>query len=223
MPRKDIDYSKTVIYKITHKDPNNCFIYIGQTTNFIKRKNAHKSASKNENNKLHLSKLYKTINENGGWDMFEILPIEQFPCKNSLEATIRERYWFDFHQANLNTNVPTRSNDEMYILTKDRRQTYYRENKEVKLTNIKQRYIEKRDVILQQKQIYYRTNKETITERNKKYVEANKEKIRERMKKYYDLNREKLLESKKEYHKKIQKERLEVIRLRNLLINNGLS
>ena len=37
MPRKAIDYSKTIIYKIQHED-NDELLYVGHTTDFTKRK-----------------------------------------------------------------------------------------------------------------------------------------------------------------------------------------
>ena len=43
MPKENIDYSNTIIYKIRCKDINVSDIYIGHTTNFVKRKNQHKT------------------------------------------------------------------------------------------------------------------------------------------------------------------------------------
>ena len=49
MPRTPIDYSKTLIYKLVHKeDYDNENIYIGSTTDFVKRKNSHKSCCNSE-------------------------------------------------------------------------------------------------------------------------------------------------------------------------------
>ena len=47
MPRTPIDYSKSVIYKIQHLEKDE-LVYVGSTTNFVKRKNKHKSCCKNE-------------------------------------------------------------------------------------------------------------------------------------------------------------------------------
>ena len=38
MPKKNIDYSKTIIYKIVCNDLNIIDVYVGQTTNFTKKK-----------------------------------------------------------------------------------------------------------------------------------------------------------------------------------------
>ena len=43
MPKVEIDYSQTIIYKICCKDPNITDIYIGHTSNFIQRKHNHKT------------------------------------------------------------------------------------------------------------------------------------------------------------------------------------
>ena len=53
MPKVEIDYSKTIIYKLCCKDINITDIYVGHTTNFIKRKNEHKSDCNNPNNVPH--------------------------------------------------------------------------------------------------------------------------------------------------------------------------
>ena len=42
MPKTATDYSKNVIYKIQNNDDDS-LLYVGHTTNFIKRKNNHKS------------------------------------------------------------------------------------------------------------------------------------------------------------------------------------
>ena len=52
MPKLPIDYSNTTIYKLVHKeDYDNANIYIGSTTDFIRRKNAHKTVCCNEKSK----------------------------------------------------------------------------------------------------------------------------------------------------------------------------
>ena len=49
MPKLPINYSNTTIYKLVHKeDYDNANIYIGSTTDFIRRKNKHKSSCNNE-------------------------------------------------------------------------------------------------------------------------------------------------------------------------------
>ena len=77
MPKKEIDYSKTVIYKIQHNSKKE-LIYIGSTTNFTKRKTHHRCSSiTNIQKRQYLIKLYVMIRENGGWNEFEMVPIKE--------------------------------------------------------------------------------------------------------------------------------------------------
>ena len=78
------DYSKTIIYKIQHETKVD-LLYVGHTTNLIKRKNQHKHhCIQNER------KLYSMIRDNGGWDSFKMSPILEFPCDNKTQAEIQE-------------------------------------------------------------------------------------------------------------------------------------
>ena len=89
MPRKEIDYSKTIIYKIQHEDKDE-LVYVGHTTNFVKRKNSHKRECINSTNNAYNSKLNEMIRENGGWDCFKMIMIEEYPCANHLESCKRK-------------------------------------------------------------------------------------------------------------------------------------
>lgn len=103
MPKCDIDYTNTVIYKICCKNKEISDIYVGHTTNFTKRKYQHKlSCINNKSN----SKIYKTIQENGGWDNWEMLEIATYNCKNSIEARIKEQEHYELLNATLNSISP---------------------------------------------------------------------------------------------------------------------
>lgn len=112
MPRKAVDYSKTVIYKIVCNDLNVTDIYVGHTTQFTKRKSQHKHCCNNKNSKKHNLKLYQIIRENCGWSNWDMIQIEEYPCSNSNEAGARERYWYETLNAKLNICVPNRSDKE---------------------------------------------------------------------------------------------------------------
>jgi len=101
MPRIPTDYSKTLIYKIVCKDLTITDLYVGNTTSFKDRKNRHKSDCK----KKELL-IYKTINNNGGWDNWEMIEIEKYPCKDGNEARTRERFWYEELNAKLNIRKP---------------------------------------------------------------------------------------------------------------------
>ena len=110
MPRTPIDYSKTLIYKLVHKDDlQNKNIYIGSTTDFRRRKNNHKTRCNNPKASEYNFKVYQNIRENDGWDEWVMLEIEKFPCIDKREADARERYWCEFYKSALNMVVPGRS------------------------------------------------------------------------------------------------------------------
>ena len=112
MPKKEINYTDTIIYKIVCNDLNVKDLYVGHTTNFTKRKNRHKWNCNNPNSKSYNVKVYKTIRENGGWVNWSIIEIEKFECKDRNEASARERHWFETLQAKLNTLYPNRTKNE---------------------------------------------------------------------------------------------------------------
>ena len=106
MPKKDIDYSKCVIYKIQHKD-NNDLLYVGHTTDFVKRKNCHKHNCNNLNvkDKYNL-KLYQMIRENGGRLDFNIIQLFTFPCNSKREAEAKEDEIIRELKSKLNSSRP---------------------------------------------------------------------------------------------------------------------
>ena len=118
MPRTPIDYSKTVIYKLVHKeDYDNANIYIGSTTDFTRRKNEHKKSCNNDKHKDHNAKKYQYIRANGGWNECNMIEIEKFPCNDGNEARGREEYWRSHFNAQLNTlraYIPEEQRKEYY-------------------------------------------------------------------------------------------------------------
>ena len=67
MSKINIDYSNTIIYKITCNDVNINDVYVGHTINFVQRKHAHKQNCINEKSPNYKCKLYEAIRNNGGW------------------------------------------------------------------------------------------------------------------------------------------------------------
>ena len=78
------NYSNSIIYKIYCKDENVKDTYIGETTDFIRRKCCHKRDCEKEYKQYKTSRhtLYLAINSNGGWNNWIIEVIEKFPCEN---------------------------------------------------------------------------------------------------------------------------------------------
>jgi len=128
MPRKEIDYSKTIIYKIVCNDLNISDVYVGHTTDFIRRKRGHKSNCNNPNDKRYNFKVYQIIKANGGWDNWTMVEIEKFPCKDGNEAAARERYWYEQLNANLNKQVPNRNLIESMAAYRQANRTILNEN-----------------------------------------------------------------------------------------------
>ena len=173
MPRVPIDYSKTVIYKLVHKDDvNNENIYIGSTINFIQRKWEHSYSCNNPNAKSYKTQRnnntlkYKYIRENGGWENWIMVEIEKFPCVDKREAETRERYWIEHYKSNLNVNLPIRTKKEYWNTHKEH---FLEKNKLYRDSN--------KSKILEQKKIYYENNKEKRKEYAKKFRIENKEKL----------------------------------------------
>ena len=106
MTKHNIDYSKTVIYKIVCNDPNIHNIYIGSSVNMTTRMSSHKSDCNNVLSKKYNLKIYQIIRLNGGWDNWSMVLIEYYPCHNNLEATLREQYYTQVLNSDLNLRVP---------------------------------------------------------------------------------------------------------------------
>jgi hypothetical protein len=147
MPRQEIDYFKTVIYKIVSLDLGIKDCYVGSTTDFRKRKSQHKVHCKTLN-----FKLYQFINSNGGWDNWDMIEIEKYPCIDSNEARTRERYWVEELKAELNTRRPISTTKEdkiknnMRIRDKEKKKIYdieYRKKNEEKIKTYQKNYWEK--------------------------------------------------------------------------------
>ena len=99
--KKETDYSSTIIYKITCKDELVKDVYVGHTTDFVKRKYSHKQDSINGK-----CKLYAVIRANGGWDNWQMEIINFFNCKDLSEAKQREQEYFISLNATLNSVEP---------------------------------------------------------------------------------------------------------------------
>lgn len=123
MSIKTADYSKTVMYKIVSKDETIPDMYIGHTTNIKQRRIKHYEGVIYFNPKKDY-KVYKFIRANGGWDNFNLVVIEEYPCSKCDEARLRERYWYDLLNPTLNDRKPICSKMEYCILTKDKKQLY---------------------------------------------------------------------------------------------------
>jgi len=182
MPRQNIDYSNTVIYKIVCNDENVDYIYVGSTTNFTKRKYAHKSHCNNINDKEYNQKKYVQIRENGGWESFRMIEVEKYPCNDKREAEKREEEVRLELKANMNSIRCYITEEEK----KDHQKTYYKEyNKvnKIKMDGYRKHY---KDINKEYFKKYYEANKEKLFEKAKVYRAANEDKIKQ----YNEANKE---------------------------------
>ena len=106
MPKHEIDYSNTIIYKITCNDTIVSDLYVGHTTNFVQRKHAHKQGCINEKSPNHKCKLYEVIRNNGGWVNWKMEIINFFNFKTHYEARKKEQEYFLSLNATLNSIEP---------------------------------------------------------------------------------------------------------------------
>ena len=184
------DYSKCVIYKLCCKNLDVKDIYVGSTCNFTRRKNRHKTDSSNLN-----SKVYKFIRDNGGFQNWDMVMVEEYPCENKMQKVKRERHWYEELKATLNTNHPSSSKKE----TGER---YYKNNKE-KIKEYKKNNSEK---VKEYKKEYREKNKEKIKQYQKEYqknnFDKNKEYYREYMRKYREANKDAINQKRREYYAK---------------------
>ena len=178
MPLKPIDYSNTTFYRIVCNDLNIKDCYIGHTTNFIKRKQYHKVCCNNQLSKKTNAKIYQFIRENGGWENWSMIMIEQISCENFNEACKLERKFLEEFNGTLNMIIPSRTKKEWNEDNKDKIKEYQKEyNKNYKIE------IEK---------------KEQYKEQYKKNYEINKDELNKKRREKYLLNKDELNKKRRE-------------------------
>ena len=149
MPKLPINYDNACIYEIVCKDVNITEKYIGSTTNLIQRRREHKKVCNNENIKAYNYYVYQFIRENGGFENWDVVLIEQvIDCKDKENLHKRERYYIVEKKAELNKKIPLRTDKE------------YREDNRAKLAKLSKEY--------------RKNNKDKINKYSKEYREKTK-------------------------------------------------
>ena len=213
------NYLNTVIYEIKCKNEEIKDIYIGHTTNFEQRYRLHKCSCNNINQHNYHLKVYETIRANGGWENWEMVGIENFPCNNVDEARERERYWIELLSSSLNITIPNNKITKNYykiyrIVHKEQIAEKAKVYRKINIDRIK-KYIENHiEKIKEQKKEWYENHKEVILEKakeryedcreekikyQKEYTLQHQEKIKEYLKDYNEKNKEQLSANKKIY------------------------
>lgn len=171
-----VNYQNSMIYKLCCKNTNIEEIYIGSTTNFKRRKDAHKCSCINEHGRGYNLPVYQFIRANGGFHNWDMVLIEKVNCNDKMELHKIEREYIEKTKNNLNRIIPTRTVSE-----------YKKDNK---------------IIIKEKSRIYNEKNKNKEKERNKIYREKNKDIINEKAKKTYEKNKDKYKEQRRIYREK---------------------
>ena len=99
----ETDYTNTVIYKISCKDPSVTDLYVGHTTDFTKRLKSHRHAC---GDATAQNKLYTFMREHGGWQNWKMEMVYFFGCNGLSEAREKEQEYFVSLGATLNSIEP---------------------------------------------------------------------------------------------------------------------
>jgi hypothetical protein len=179
MTKKEIN--NYVFYQIVCDDCPE-YIYIGSTCNFTKRKYKHKSDCNNEQSRTHNLKIYAKIRDNGGWDNWTMVVIDE-----AKQLTLRES---QAHEEKLRLKYEGNLNNRRAFITKEQdteaKAAYREANKE----NTAAYYQANKEAIKKRKAAYYQANKEAIKEYNAAYREANKEALNQKRAAYRVANKE---------------------------------
>ena len=143
-----VNYGNGLIYKLCCKDPTITDEYIGSTCNKNRRKQEHKSCCNCETNKNYNYPVNQFIRENGGFDNFDLIILEEYPCESKVQLEMKEREWIEERKPTLNRRIPTRTKQEY-------RKIHYEEYKEE---------------MLEQNKLYREEHKEEIQKRQKKKI-----------------------------------------------------
>ena len=77
------NYNKSMIYKLCCNDPSIKDVYVGSTTNFTRRKHQHKNSCNNEKDRYHNRYVYRFIRDNGGFENWSMILVEDVCCENN--------------------------------------------------------------------------------------------------------------------------------------------
>lgn len=184
----------TQLYKIYCINPAITAVYVGQTKNLIKRRQYHKSACNNEEDKAYHYYVYQFIRANGGWGDWRVEPIESITCSTKIEVADRERCLIQLLGATLNRQTPARTKAEYCADNKDKRKQYkheyYTKNKESLKPQYAEYYTKNEATIKQYHHEWYTTNKDKLKTQYAAYYEKNKEVQSQRQKERYAANKD---------------------------------
>jgi hypothetical protein len=186
-------------------------IYIGSTTNFRVRKNKHKTTCNNINHKHYNLHIYNIIRQNGGWENWDMHPIEQIECETIIESRIREQYWIQLKQSSLNSCKAYLSKEEKQKYKKQHHKEDYAKNIDKVKQQSKEYRIENANKLKIKNQQYASDNADKIAQYKKEWYSKNIYRLKQKEQNYYIANRDKIIQYQKEHKAKKKAEALLLI------------
>ena len=191
MGRKQ-DFSQSTIYHIRTIETK-VVVYVGSSTNFKQRCASHKSRCKNSSTLT----IYNYMRDNGGFDLFEIIPVIFLKLNDAVELRIEEQKEMDKYTDKLNVIKAYISDQDRIVRDKENGKKYYEENREKLIEKTREYYESNKDKVCNYQKEYYEQNREKVQEQKRQYREVNQEYIKHYHEEYRKANREKLREQKK--------------------------
>ena len=153
-------FQRGLIYEMRCLDEAVTDFYIGSTISLCKRLEKHKQYCTTHPHQ----RLYKKINETGGWSNWKCNTIKLFPCNSRNELEREERENILNLKSTLNQLLPAPTKTEISLRMKQHRLDHLEKYKE-------------------KDRVYHLKNKEKRLAKNKKYKAENSEWLKEERKK----------------------------------------
>lgn len=93
MPKKRVNYSNTVFYKLVSNTPSVTHQFVGHTTNLVQRKHALKQMCTNRSHPKYNEDVGRVVRANGGWSNWHLEVIETRSCVDHAEAKEVEEWY----------------------------------------------------------------------------------------------------------------------------------
>jgi len=120
-------FRNTTIYYIQHI--TKCeLLYIGATTNILKRKRDHLRNLNDTTRPNFNIKLYKLIRDNGGWVMFKMIPLIYPECNTKDEMLKEEQIIISKYKPSMNTNKAHQTKEQRTIYIREYQNNRHKQN-----------------------------------------------------------------------------------------------
>lgn len=155
------------IYKIVCNDVSITDFYVGSTSNIRNRKYQHKSSCNTEKDKKYNCKIYQTIRDNGGFENWRMVVLEEMEEGTTLlQSRMREEHYRLELQATLNsiscgTGLTREEYKKEYNKTEKRQEYLKKYSKTEKCKESQKKYMKK----------YYQKQKEKKLLSQNQFVE----------------------------------------------------